>query len=78
MSNWNKLTAADPDYRYNAYGNVIRPTFSDIDDVLVPGRKVLRDGISATTLHVVSVDRERSLVALIEDGHSVHVTSSRP
>ncbi|MCV9964008.1 hypothetical protein OIU34_19190 [Pararhizobium sp. BT-229] len=75
MSNWSKLVAHDPVSRRNKHGNTVRGWFHDIDDVLQPGRKVLREGISATTLHIISVDRERNLVAIMEDGHSVHMNS---
>jgi hypothetical protein len=75
MSHWSKLVAHDPVARLNQHGNTIRGWFQDIDDVLIPGRKVRREGISATTMHVISVDRERSLVAIMEDGHSVHMNS---
>lgn len=75
MSHWTKLVAHDPVALRNEYGNIIRGWFQDIDDVLRPGRKVRRDGISATILHVISVDRERGLVAIMEDGHSVHMNS---
>nr|WP_250808215.1 hypothetical protein [Neorhizobium tomejilense] len=75
MSNWNKLIGIDPVKRLNKYGHAIESRLYDIDDLLVIGRRVLRDGISATTLHVVGFDKERSLVALMEDGHSVHMNS---
>jgi hypothetical protein len=75
MSNWNKLVAHDPVSRRNKHGNVVRGWLYDIDDILRPGRKVLREGIGATTLHVISVDKERSLVAIMEDGHSIHMNA---
>jgi hypothetical protein len=75
MSNWNKLIGIDPVRPVNKYGHAIESRLLDIDELLVIGRRVLRDGISATTLHVVGVDRERNLVALMEDGHSVHMNS---
>ena len=53
MSHWNKLVAHDPVARRNQYGNIVRGWFQDIDDVLRPGRKVRREGISATILHVI-------------------------
>ncbi|MBY3432959.1 hypothetical protein HFN89_02045 [Rhizobium laguerreae] len=75
MSNWSKLVAHDPVLRRNEYGRFVRGWFHDIEEVLKPGRKVLRDGVSATVLHVISVDRVRNIVALMEDGHSVHMNS---
>lgn len=75
MSNWNKLYAHDPVLKRSRHGYGIKSIMHDIEDVLVPGRKVLRDGIAATELHVISVDKERRIVALMEDGHSVHMNA---
>lgn len=75
MSHFNKLVAFNPVYLKNKHGNIVRNKFYDIDDVLIPGRRVLREGIEATTLHIVSVDRQRNLVAIMQDGHSVHMNA---
>jgi hypothetical protein len=75
MSNWSKLVALDPVVRRNEYARTFNVWFHDIEEVLKPGRRVLREGVSATDLYVISVDRERNIVALMEDGHSVHMNS---
>jgi len=75
MSHWNKLIGIDPVSTRNAYGNIVGSKMHDISEVLVPGRRVLREGLAGTILHVISVDRERQLVAIMEDGHSVHMNA---
>lgn len=70
MSNWMTLIGVDPVGKDNGRHPVRHAEFRDIADVLMPGRRVKLDGTVTTIMHVASVDRERKLVAILEDGFS--------
>jgi hypothetical protein len=64
------LIGVDPVGTKKGWHPVRHAEHRDIADVLVPGRRVKLEGTVVTTRHVASVDRERRLVAILEDGYS--------